>query len=78
MYITEHVNSVTAYVFTFAVNNDSKRREKFVRIKIINYNIKCLSLILNPLTWKIRRATNNASRWQMGFNSAFKGYMIRI
>jgi hypothetical protein len=28
----------------------------------------------NPylLTWRIWRATNNAKRWQMGFNSAFK------
>ena len=25
------------------------------------------------LTWKIWWALNNASRWQMGFNSAFKG-----
>jgi len=25
------------------------------------------------LTWKIWWAPNNASRWQMGFNSAFKG-----
>ena len=35
----------------------------------------CVSvdLNLNPLTWKIRWAPNNASRWQMGFNSAFKG-----
>jgi len=23
--------------------------------------------------WKIRGAPNNASKWQMGFNSAFKG-----
>ena len=30
---------------------------------------KHLTLIL--LTWKIRRAPNNASRWQMGINSAF-------
>ena len=30
-----------------------------------------LNLIL--LTWKIGRAPNNASRWQMRFNSAFKG-----
>ena len=30
-----------------------------------------LTLIL--LNWKIRWATNNASRWQKGFNSAFKG-----
>ena len=31
----------------------------------------CLTLIL--LTWRIRWAPNNASKWQMGFNSAFKG-----
>ena len=30
-------------------------------------------LTLNPLTWKIWWAPNNASRWQMGFNSACKG-----
>ena len=32
-----------------------------------------LRLTLNPLTWKIWWAPNNASRWQTGFNSAFKG-----
>jgi hypothetical protein len=30
-----------------------------------------LTLIL--LTWNIRLAPNNAGKWQMGFNSAFKG-----
>ena len=30
------------------------------------------NLNLNPLTWKIWWAPNNASRWKMGFNSAFK------
>jgi len=30
-----------------------------------------LTLIL--LTWRIWWALNNASRWQMGFNLAFKG-----
>ena len=29
-------------------------------------------LTFNPLTWKIWWAHNNASRWQMGLNSAFK------
>ena len=29
------------------------------------------------LTWRIWWASNNASRWQMGFNSAFKGLMNR-
>ena len=33
-----------------------------------------LTLIL--LTWTIWWAPNNASRWQMGFNSAFKGLML--
>jgi len=36
------------------------------------YNWK-LTLIL--LTWRIGSAPNNASRWQMGFNLAFKGLM---
>ena len=31
-----------------------------------------IPLTLNTLTWKIWWAPNNASRWQMGFNSAFK------
>jgi len=35
--------------------------------------LKFSYLTLNPLTWKIWWAPNNASRWQMGFNSAFKG-----
>jgi len=33
--------------------------------------IAVLTLIL--LTWKIERVPNNASKWQMGFNLAFKG-----
>jgi len=31
------------------------------------------NITLYPLTWKIRWAPINASRWQMGFNSAFEG-----
>ena len=34
-------------------------------------SVLILNLIL--LTWRIRRAPNNASRWYMGFNSVFKG-----
>ena len=36
---------------------------------------KPLALIL--LTWRIWWAPNNASRWQMGFNSAFKGLIYK-
>ena len=40
--------------------------------RLKNHNkVTCLTLIL--LTWRIWRAPNNASRWQMGFNSVFKG-----
>jgi len=35
------------------------------------------SFTLTPLTWRIWWAPNNASRWQMGFNSAFKGLNVR-
>ena len=34
----------------------------------------CLTLIL--LTWTIWRAPTNASKWRMGFNSAFKGLTL--
>jgi len=33
----------------------------------------CYTLTLILLTWWIGWAPNNASKWQMGFNSAFKG-----
>jgi len=33
----------------------------------------CLHLTLILLTWRIWWVPNNASRWQTGFNSAFKG-----
>jgi hypothetical protein len=31
------------------------------------------ALTLNLLRWTILRAPTNASKWRMGFNSAFKG-----
>ena len=54
--------------------------ESKCRIKILSrlkhttllYNKQhCLTLVL--LTWTIWRAPTNASKWRMGFNSAFKG-----
>jgi len=35
------------------------------------YTYHCLTLIL--LMWRIGWASNNANRWKMGLNSAFKG-----
>ena len=43
---------------------------------LMYFGFSCLTL--NSLTWKIWWAPNNASRWQMGFNSAFKGLILHI
>jgi len=40
--------------------------------KLLDDKRAALTLIL--LTWRIWSAPNNASKWQMGFNSAFKGF----
>jgi hypothetical protein len=43
-----------------------------VRLRASESKLVCdLTLIL--LMWRIWRAPNNASRWHMGFNSAFTG-----
>ena len=40
---------------------------------IYNEQQTLLSLTLNLLTTTVVAPPNNASKWQMGFNSAFKG-----
>ena len=46
-----------------------------LRICWCDWTTVCLTLIL--LTWRIWWDLNNASRWQMGFNSAFKRLTFR-
>jgi hypothetical protein len=41
------------------------------RVKLTFNSAGLLTLIL--LTWRIWCATNNASKWQVGFNLAFEG-----
>ena len=41
------------------------------------FHLGLKTLTLNLLTWKIWWAPNNASRWQMGFNSAYKGLISK-
>jgi len=43
------------------------------RTKGLTRHLIVIVLTLNPLTWKIWWAPKNANKWQMGFNSAFKG-----
>ena len=50
-------------------------------IYIYIYDIRSLrvnDLTLIRLTWRKWRTPNNASKWQMGFNSAFKGLVEKI
>jgi hypothetical protein len=50
---------------------------KLTRVKnFLQNSFLFLTLIL--LTWRIWRASNNASKWQMGFNAAFKGLTMKI
>jgi hypothetical protein len=48
-----------------------KMGNKGTGVRVEGSGVCILTLIL--LTWKIRWAPNNASKQQMGFNSAFKG-----
>jgi hypothetical protein len=55
----------------------SHSRKNWARYDNNEYWSSCkvpLTLIL--LTWRIRWAPNNASKWQMGFNSVFKGLIL--
>ena len=45
----------------------------YLRIFLKSFEKIQVSLTLILLTWRIWWAPNSASRWQMGFNSAFKG-----
>ena len=51
-----------------------------VMIKVSHFTCWCswliCSLTLILLMWRIWWDTNNASRWQMGFNLAFKGLIL--
>jgi len=67
------------YPDTSNVNKNIRVEAKLIRPPtyiFIFHSANCLSLTLNPLTWKIWWAPNNASRWRMGFNSAFKALVI--
>jgi len=69
----------TNMISYWAVRTHSCRPIILVRLFYENFhgNAGFVILTLNPLTWKIWRASNNASRWQIGFNSAFKGLKVK-
>ena len=51
----------------------NRYRDYFAGVKLTTHLHLASRLTLNTLMWKIWWAPNNVSRWQMGFNSAFKG-----
>jgi len=71
---TVHLDIIKVFFYlpTYAQDFWFKRN---IKIHIKNVPT-CFGLTLNPLTWKIWWALNNASKWQMGFNSAFKGLIV--
>jgi hypothetical protein len=48
------------------------------RVNIVTQREDSISLTLNLLTTTIVTSPSNASKWQMGFNSAFKGLSTHI
>jgi hypothetical protein len=50
--------------------------EQWLQISSHTYTISKTHLTLILLTWRIWWAHNNASKWQIGFNSAFEGLNI--
>jgi len=73
-FVTEVVHGSTLHFRTVIVNCCNFCHDSFLPRHFIfthKQNINILTLIL--LTWRIWWAPNNASKWQMGFNLAFKG-----
>ena len=52
-------------------SSEAEQTERLRRGEMKKLPRGLLTLIL--LMWRIWRAPNNASEWQMGFNSAFRG-----
>jgi len=64
-WLIEHASQGTEQNFTGCFKN------------INSYGRTYSRLTLTLLTWRIWWAHNNASKWQMGFNSAFEGFNLQ-
>ena len=70
---TPHINMSPAEKWSF---NSTLLPQRLFRVKRDDNSYICyLTLIL--LMWRICWAPNNASKWQMGFNSVFKGLKMQ-
>ena len=71
---------LTTYLFVSSfIHSDNLSYDRRVLHRVrsnassFNFQYLLVSLTLILLMWRIWWAPNNASKWQMGFNSAFKG-----
>jgi len=68
--VTEHKMCVLIFCAAFFLKHFSFYEEF---CQTMSKTFICVYLTLILLTWKIWWGSNNARKWQMGFNSAFKG-----
>jgi len=72
-YHTRNMNSIK-YRWNFVSSSwEVYKARKYVVFKLILWSHLRRKLTLTLLTWRTWWAPNNVSKWQMGFNSAFKG-----
>ena len=71
-----YINTFAAsYLNTQGLNNSCLKSpaSTLVDLTFQSHTLRSFSLTLNLLTTTIVAPPSNASKWQMGFNSAFKG-----
>jgi len=68
-----YIIKIAMKIFHFCFQGE--RPNAVLGVLNLHIKIRVVSLTLTPLTWKIRWAPNNTSRWYMGCNTAFKGLM---
>jgi len=76
LYLLSYLASIFSLISADTVLSILRARHKVRCNRYIAVFKCCVISTLILLTWKMWWAPNNASKWQMGFNSAFKGLMI--
>jgi hypothetical protein len=68
LFVSLFLSIYSVVLFSYIKKERKKERKEWT---LFVFLVKHLTLIL--LTWRIWWAPNNANKWQMGFNSMFKG-----
>ena len=74
IFIIKYMTNRNRIQLTGHANKELSKYASYSNLLLTTNNFKQFSILtLILLTWRIWWAPNNASRWQMGINSAFKG-----